>query len=132
MGIDEEAFAKCHSYVSIVYELDNRTVTAISDGHDTEAALACFSQLSEAQIQSVEAIAMDMSLAYVKASKQCIPLAEDKIVHDIFHVMQLAIKAVDKVRKAEHRQLKGEGDDELTGYKCLWLTSLRESLLVAS
>ncbi|MFY7930781.1 MAG: ISL3 family transposase [Oligoflexus sp.] len=123
IGIDEKAFAKGHSYVSMVYDLDNSTVEAISDGHDTEAAVTCFSQLSEAQIQSVEAIAMDMSPAYVKAAKQCIPLAENKIVHDIFHVMQLANKAVDKVRKAEHRQLKGEGDDQLTGSKYLWLTS---------
>ena len=123
IGIDEKAFAKGHSYVSMVYDLDNSTVEAISDGHDTEAAVTCFSQLSEAQIQSVEAIAMDMSPAYVKAAKQCIQLAENKIVNDIFHVMQLANKAVDKVRKAEHRQLKGEGDDQLTGSKYLWLTS---------
>ncbi|MFN7874033.1 MAG: ISL3 family transposase [Pirellula sp.] len=65
----------------------------------------------------------DVSPAYVKATKQCIPLAESKIVHDIFHVMQLANKAVDNVRKAEHRQLKGEGDDQLMGSKYLWLTS---------
>lgn len=123
IGIDEKAFAKGHSFVSMIYDLDNSTVEAISDGHDTEAAIACFSQLSETQLQSVEAIAMDMSPAYVKAAKQVIPLAETKIVHDIFHVMQLANKAVDKVRKSEHRHLLEEGDDQLKGSKYLWLTS---------
>jgi transposase len=92
LGIDEKAFAKGHSYVTLLYDLDNSTVEAVAFGNDTEAANACFSELSPEQIASVEAIAMDMSAAYVKAAKQSIPLAEDKIVHDRFHVMQLATK----------------------------------------
>lgn len=72
---------------------------------------------------TVEAIAMDMSASFVKAAKSSIPLAEEKIVHDRFHVMQLAGKAVDLVRRSEHRQLKKIGDERLTGTKYLWLTS---------
>jgi len=56
---------------------------------------------------------MDMSAAYVKATKQTIPLAEHKIVHDRFHVMQLATKAVDKVRRGEHRKLMQDDDNRL-------------------
>ena len=124
IGIDEKAFAKGQSYVSMIYDLDNSTVEAISDGNDTEAAIACFSQLSDQQIQSVEAIAMDMSSAYVKAAKQCIPLAEEKFVHDPFHVMKLANEALDKVRKQEHRRLLEEGDKTLSHSKYLWLTGI--------
>jgi len=124
IGIDEKAFSKGQNYVSMIYDLDNSTVEAISDGHDTEAAIGCFFQLSAGQIQSIEAVAMDMSPAYVKATKQVIPLAESKIVHDCFHVMQLANKAVDKVRRSEHRQLLLEGDEQLKGSKYLWLTSI--------
>lgn len=123
IGIDEKAFAKGQSYVSMIYDLENSTVEAISDGNDTEAGIACFSQLSDEQIQSVEAIAMDMSPAFVKAAKQIIPLAENKIVHDRFHVMQLANKAVDKVRRREHKALLQEGDDRLAKSKYLWLRS---------
>src|SRR5690606_28083500 len=72
---------------------------------------------------SVEAVAMDMSPAFVKAAKQTIPLAEEKIVHDRFHVMQLATKAVDQVRRGEHRQLQKEDDNRLAKTKYLWLTS---------
>jgi transposase len=61
IGIDEKAFAKGQSYISRIYNLDKSTVEAISDGHDLDAAVACFSQLSQEQFQSVEAIAMDMS-----------------------------------------------------------------------
>lgn len=123
IGIDEKAFKKGHSYLSMIYDLDRSTVEAISEGNDTEAAKACFSQLTEEQVASVEAIAMDMSAAYVKAAKETIPLAESKIVHDRFHVMQLASKAVDQVRKGEHRKLMSEGDDRLKGTKYVWLRS---------
>lgn len=123
IGIDEKAFAKGQSYITLLYDLDNSTVEAISDGNDTESGNACFSQLSTQQIQSVQAVAMDMSAAYVKATKQSIPLAEEKIVHDRFHVMQLATKAVDQVRRGEHRQLKLDGDNRLAKTKYIWIKS---------
>lgn len=123
IGIDEKAFAKGQDYLTLIYDLEESTVEAISDGHDTEAGVACFSQLSPEQIASVEAVAMDMSPAYVKAAKQTIPLAENKIVHDRFHVMQLATKAVDKVRRGEHRRLLLDDDNRLAKTKYVWLTN---------
>jgi transposase len=123
LGIDEKAFAKGQSYLTLLVNLDDSTVEAIAEGNDVAGAQNCFAQLSEAQIGSVEAIAMDMSAAYVRATKESIPLAETKIVHDRFHVMQQATKAVDQVRRREHRRLQGEGNDRLKGTKYLWLTS---------
>jgi transposase len=123
IGIDEKAFRKGQDYLTLIYDLDTSTVMAISDGNNTESGNACFSQLSEAQRGSVEAIAMDMSAAYVNSAKANIPLAESKIVHDRFHVMKLATEAVDKVRRIEHRKLKKLGDDRLSGTRYLWLTS---------
>lgn len=123
LGIDEKAFAKRHRYVTLLYDLDNSTVEAISDGHDTQSGIDCLSQLSDEQIAAVEAIAMDMSAAYVKAAKQVIPLAEEKIVHDRFHIMQLATQAVDQVRRAEHRRLLKEDDDRLAKTKYVWIKS---------
>ena len=123
IGIDEKAFKKGHSYITLLYDLDNSTVESISEGNDADAAKACLSELSEDQVEAVEAIAMDMSAAYVKAAKETIPLAENKIVHDRFHVMQLATKAVDRVRRGEHKKLKSEGDDRLTHSRYLWLKS---------
>lgn len=124
VGIDEKAFSKGQSYITLLYDLDNSTVEAISDGNDTDSGIACLSELSAEQLQSVEAIAMDMSAAYVKAAKQVIPLAEHKIVHDRFHIMQLATKAVDKVRRAEHRKLLQNDDDRLTKTRYIWIKNL--------
>ena len=123
IGIDEKAFRKRQNYITLIYDLDRSTVEAISDGNDTEAGNACFSQLSQAQRDGVEAIAMDMSAAYVKAAKASIPLAETKIVHDRFQVMKLATDAVDKVRRGEHRKLDAQGDKRLSRTRYLWISS---------
>jgi transposase len=124
VGVEEKAFAKEITFVSILYNLDNSNVELIEEGHDTHEAKSCFSQLSQEQLQSVEAIAMDMSPAFVRAAKEMIPLAESKIVHDKFHIMKMANEAVDKVRRGEHKRLLKDGDDRLTGSKYFWLTSL--------
>ncbi|MCM2375178.1 transposase [Aporhodopirellula aestuarii] len=86
--------------------MDNSAVEVISEGNEADAAEACFSELSEDQFEAVEAIAMDMSAAYVKPTKETTPLAENKIVHDRFDVMQMATKAVDQVRRSEDLVLR--------------------------
>ena len=58
----------------------------------------------------------------MQSAKQNIPLAEEKIVHDRFHVMKLANEAVDKIRRGEHRQLQLDDDQRLKGTKYLWIT----------
>jgi transposase len=121
IGIDEKSFKKGHSYITLIYDLDNSTVEAIAEGQDEAAANECFSQLLPEQIQTVEAVAVDMSQALVKSIKGNIPLAEAKIVHDRFHVMKLVNEAVDKIRKEENRRLRGEGNDQLVGTKYLLL-----------
>ncbi|QEG20278.1 ISL3 family transposase [Mariniblastus fucicola] len=130
IGIDEKSFKKGQNYITLIYDLDNSTVEAISEGHNKEAANECFSQLLPGQIETVEAIAMDMSSAFVNAAKSNIPLAETKIVHDRFYVMKLVNEAVDKVRKQENKRLRSEGDDTLTGTRYLFLKNydnLKES-----
>ncbi len=113
IGIDEKAFRKGQAYVTLLYDLDNSPLEAISDGNDTKNAGHCFSQLSQEQRDGVEAIAMDMSAAYVRSAKTNTAFADEKIVHDRFHVMKLASEAVDKVRRREHRKLIADGDNRL-------------------
>lgn len=58
----------------------------------------------------------------MQATLEALPLAKDKIVFDRFHIMQHMTKAVDQVRKGEHRKLSSEGDERLKKTKYLWLT----------
>lgn len=48
-------------------------------------------------------------------------LPQADIVHDKFHLCAYLNKAVDTVRKAEHRQLARSGRQTLKGIKYLWL-----------
>jgi len=123
VGADEKAFKKGHSYMTIVCDIDQATVEYVSDGRKKESLAGFFQGLSEAQRGAIQAIAIDMHEPYVQAIREELPLADDKIVHDRFHVMQHATEAVDKTRRREHKELSEEGDDRLARTKYLWLTS---------
>ena len=46
------------------------------------------------------------------------------IVHDKFHISKYLNDAVDQVRRAEHKRLRAQGDESLTGTKYDWLKAL--------
>ena len=123
VGADEKAFAKGHSYMTIVCDIDHGTVEYVADDRKKESLAGFFQGLSAEQRGAIQAVAIDMHEPYVQAIKEELPLADDKIVHDRFHVMQHASAAVDKTRKQEHKQLSEAGDDRLAKTKYLWLTS---------
>jgi transposase len=66
-------------------------------------------------------VTMDMHQPYIKATREFVPDADDKIVFDKFHVAKHLGEGVDLVRRAEHRALPAKGDSTLTGSKFLWL-----------
>ena len=124
LGVDEKAFRKGHSYMTIVCDLDKSTVEYITEDRKTSSLAEYFETRTDEQLAGIEAIAMDMWEPYVQATMDHVPLAKEKIVFDKFHIMKQMNEAVDKVRRSEHRQLKaapGGGDDTLTGSKYLWL-----------
>ncbi len=69
IGIDMKALRKGTTTSRCLTTWTNSTVEAVSKGNDSEAVKARFSELSEDQIKGVEAIAMDMNTAFVKATK---------------------------------------------------------------
>src|SRR5207253_1499436 len=75
----------------------------------------------DVQRAQIQAVAMDMWEPYVQSVQTHVPQAERKIVFDVFHILQHMNTAVDKVRRAEHRRLRAQGDDTLTGSKYVWL-----------
>jgi transposase len=67
---------------------------------------------------------MDMWDPYIGATRDGLPDGATKIVFDRFHIMCEMTKAVDTVRKQEHREfLRTDEDSPLTGTKYLWLYS---------
>lgn len=121
IGVDEKAFRKGHSYMTVVCDLDRGTVEHVAEDRTTASLGEYFQSLSQEQRHGIEAVAMDMWQPYVQATLQHVPLAADKIVFDRFHIMKMMNQAVDAVRKQEHRTLTADGDDRLKGSKYLWL-----------
>ena len=121
IGVDEKAFRKGHSYMTVVCDLERSTVEHVSEERTTDSLASYYASLSEAQKQGIQAVAMDMWEPYVAATMAALPEAARKIVFDRFHIMKAMNHAVDKVRLGEHRQLKATGDELLTGTKHWWL-----------
>lgn len=121
IGVDEKSFAKGHKYETLVYDLDKATVEYVADNREQESLEAYFQQFTQEQRGAVEAVAMDMWEPYILATHAWIPGAEQKIVFDRFHVMGYVSKAVDEIRKLEHRQMTQAGHDDLKHTKYLWL-----------
>jgi len=123
IGVDEKAAAKGHKYLTLVCDLDEGTVEHIAEDRKQESLDSYYAGLTQEQLDGIEAIAMDMWEPYIQATRAQVPEADDKIVFDRFHVMGYISKAVDTVRKQEHRDLMASGDETLKGSKYLWLYS---------
>lgn len=123
MGVDEKSVGKGHDYVTVVSDLDKATVEYLGDDRRKESLDGYFACFSPGQRAKIEAIAMDIWDPYLASIRAHVPEAEEKIVFDRYHLMTYMVKAVDEVRKEEHRELKKAGDERLTGSKYLWLYS---------
>ena len=123
IGVDEKAFRKGHSYMTVVNDIDRGTVEFVTEDREKASLTRYFAGLTDEQRQGIEAVAMDMWEPYVQATLEAIPLAQEKIVYDRFHIMQHMTGAVDQVRKAENKKLSLEGDERLKKTKYLWLTT---------
>lgn len=121
IGVDEKAFRKGHSYMTVVCDLNRSTVEYVSEGRMAESLGEYYRSLDSARLAGIEAIAMDMWEPYVKATMEHVPLASEKIVFDKFHIMKHMNEAVDEVRREEHRELTERDDDRLKGTKHWWL-----------
>ena len=121
LGVDETSFQKRHEYVTVVIDQEKGVVLHIGDGRESAVLDEFFEQFTEEELEKVESVAMDMWQAYISSVEKHIPDAEKKIVFDKFHVAQHLGKAVDKVRREEHRALRKSDDDRLSGSRYLWL-----------
>jgi transposase len=77
--------------------------------------------LTEEQTNSIEAAAIDMWEPYANSLREHPPDAERKIVYDKFHVAKHLGEAVDRVRRAENKTPRAQGDERLVGSKYRWL-----------
>lgn len=121
IGVDETAFRKRHDYVTIVSDQQEGNVLHVGSDRRKETLKAWYESLTEAQRESIQSVSMDMWPAYINATLESLPEAEEKIAFDKFHVAKYLGEAVDKVRRQEHKALMAEGYEDLKGSKHDWL-----------
>ena len=121
IGVDETAFKKRHDYVTVVSDQDAGTVLHVGSDRKKVTLKAWYSSLTEEQREAIESVSMDMWPAFINATLESLPGAEEKISFDKFHVAKYLGEAVDKVRRQEHKALMNEGYEDLKGSKYDWL-----------
>ena len=124
IGVDEKAFRKGHRYHTIVCDLERATVEFVAEERRAESLAAYYRALTDEQRDGLKAVAMDMWQPYIQATCTGLPEGDQRIVFDRFHIMREMTKAVDTVRKQEHRAFLRAGEaSPLTGTKYVWLFS---------
>jgi transposase len=121
IGVDEKAFRKGHSYLTLVNDLIRGPVLYVAEDRKQSSLDGFWETLTAEQIGGIGAVAMDMWDPYIASVREHVPEADGKIVFDKFHVAQHLGDAVDRVRRKENKTLKAAGDDRLTGTRYDWL-----------
>jgi len=93
----------------------------VADDRSQESLDGFWLSRTHEHLLAIEAVAMDMCAPYIQSTLLNVPFADDKIVFDKFHIAQNLGKAVDHVRRSEHRRLSAKGDSPLTGTRFDWL-----------
>jgi len=122
LAVDEVSSKKGHRYLTIISN-DSGQVVDIRDDR-TKASLGDFyKSLSEWELNSIETVSMDMSPAYISATKEHLSEWDQKICFDKFHVAMDLNKAVDAVRKKEMQFVPADYKKPLHLSRFSWLRS---------
>jgi len=121
IGVDEKSFLKGHQYATVLSDLDNSRVLDVARDRKEESLGELLNKIPEPQRDHIKAVALDMWEPFINAVEQGLPQAD--IVHDKFHIAKYIGEAVDKVRRAENRNLANQDKDTQKGTKYLWLTN---------
>ena len=107
VGIDDTSLHKGQSYITVVHDLDAKRLLFATEGRGplTVVDFAADLKAHGGDPQAVLHVCQDMSAAYAKGVGIALPNAA--ISYDRFHVVAMAIDAMDKVRQAEMRDEPG-------------------------
>jgi len=102
IAIDEISTGKGHKYVTIVMDLKSGAVLHVGEGKGGDALLPFWKRLRASRAK-IEAVATDMSPAYIDAVST--HLSHATLVFDRFHVIKLYNDKLSDLRRDLHRQL---------------------------
>ena len=119
IAIDEIHVGNGRGYLTLVLDLDTGAVVFVGEGKDANA-LKPFWRRLRASGAKIEAVATDMSKAYIAAVREALPEAAH--VFDRFHVVALFNEKLTQLRRKLYRELTDKLDkDVLKGIRWLLL-----------
>jgi transposase len=98
IGVDEISYRRGQRYLTSVVDHKAGAIVWCAPGRNAQTLQAFFDELGE-RASSIRAVSIDMSGGYEKAIRENAPAAE--VCFDPFHVVRLAQRAVDQVRRDE-------------------------------
>jgi len=118
IAIDEISIGKGHQYLTVVLDLHTGAVVFVGDGKGAEALLPFWKRLRCAGAK-IEAVAMDMSPAYIEAVAH--NLKDALIVFDHFHVIKLFNDKLSNLRRDLYHEATDTQKEVLKGSRWLLL-----------
>jgi transposase len=98
IGVDEISYRRHHRYLTSVADHTTGAIVWCQPGRNSATLQGFFDELGDRR-HSIRAVSIDMSGEYQRAIRAAIPQAE--ICFDPFHVVRLAARATDQVRRDE-------------------------------
>jgi transposase len=123
IGVDEISYRRHHRYLTTVADHRTGAIVWCSPGRNSATLADFFDELGDRK-DSIRAVSIDMSGEYQRAIREAIPDAE--ICFDPFHVVRLAARATDQVRRDEWNR-----HDRSHTPEGRWVKGTRWSLLKA-
>ena len=103
IAIDEISIRKGHRYLTVVLDMISGAIIFVGDGKGADALAPFWKKVKRAKAQ-IEAVAMDMSPAYISAVSVHLPQAA--IVFDHFHVIKLFNDKLSELRRDLYHEAK--------------------------
>jgi len=119
IAIDEISIGKGHRYLTVVLDLESGAVVFVGDGKGADALIPFWRRVRRSGAR-IEAVAIDMSPAYIEAV--CTKLPDAAIVFDHFHVIKLFNEKLSGLRRDLYREATDQlHKDVLKGTRWLLL-----------
>jgi transposase len=118
IAIDEICIGAGHRYLTVVLNLLSGAIVFVGDGKGGDALTPFWRRLRNARAK-IEAVATDMSAAYIRAVRE--NLARAVHVFDHFHIVKLFNDKLSNLRRELHREASSEERSLLKGLRWLLL-----------
>jgi transposase len=113
IAIDEIAIFKKHKYLTIVLDLETKTIIYVGDGKSSEALDDFWAKIGPVRAANIKGVSIDMSGAYIKAVTENVPNAI--LVFDHFHVIKHLKSLVNELRIDLLKKADNDGKNALLG-----------------